>query len=190
MRLTKDVRQQLLEQNDGFTTTSNYSAKNYSEHRRYEIRGGELHILSNSNTSWADSRERSEYVADEEQTHRFLYDNLGLLNQDGVVERAPQRKLKPALDQSNEDAPYRYAEGDEDDEDREIEDKTDFDPNASITPLMAGAALLLAFAGVAVWNNTAKPALDRRRAAREERKAAKGRSQEECTDDPDAVSDG
>lgn len=184
MRLTKDVRRQLLEQNDGFTTTSNYSAKNYSEHRRYEIRGGELHIQSNSNTSWADSRERSEYVADEEQTHRFLYENLGLLNQDGVVERAPQRKLKPALDQSNEDAPNRY------DEDGEIEDKTDFNPDSSITPLVAGAALLLAFAGVVVWNNTAKPALDRRRAAREERKAAKGRFQEERTDDPDALSDG
>lgn len=40
MRLTKDVVQQLLEQNEGFKRTTHYSAKNFSEDRHYEISSG------------------------------------------------------------------------------------------------------------------------------------------------------
>jgi hypothetical protein len=56
MRLTKDVRQQLLDQNEGFTRRTSYSGKNLSEDRLYEIRDGELHVRAAGKTSWADSR--------------------------------------------------------------------------------------------------------------------------------------
>ena len=56
MRLTSDVRQQLLDQNEGFTTSTSYRGNNGSEDRAYEIRGGQLHIRAMGKTSWADSR--------------------------------------------------------------------------------------------------------------------------------------
>ncbi|MGP5022917.1 hypothetical protein ACTXIU_15160 [Glutamicibacter arilaitensis] len=85
MRLTKNVRRQLLEQNEGFSTRTSYSGRNSSEERTYTITGGQLHVIANGNTSWSDSRYTNEFVADEEQTHRFLYDNLDLLDKDGVI---------------------------------------------------------------------------------------------------------
>lgn len=84
MRLTKSVRQQLLEQNEGFKTTTSYSGKNFSEDRTYEIQDGELHIRSRGKTSWADSRFDQQSVADDEQTRRFLRDNLNDLDTDGL----------------------------------------------------------------------------------------------------------
>lgn len=84
MRLTKNVRQQILDQNEGFETTTHNSGKNFSESRRYKISGGELHIRSTGKTSWADSRFDKEYVADEDQTRRFLGNHLYLLNTDGL----------------------------------------------------------------------------------------------------------
>ena len=85
LRLTKDVRRQLLEQNDGFTTKTNYADNNFNEDRTYTIRDSELHIGPDSNTSWADSRRRSEHLADKTETHRFLHNNPGLLDQDDFV---------------------------------------------------------------------------------------------------------
>ena len=84
MRLTKNVRQQLLDQNEGFKTKTSYSGKNSSEDRTYEIQDGELHIRAKGNTSWADSRYDQEFVADDEQTRRFLRDNLNALSTDGI----------------------------------------------------------------------------------------------------------
>mgnify|MGYP003127934978 CR=1 FL=1 len=84
MRLTREVRQKLLELNEGYTTSTSYSSKNSSEDRYYEIRGGELHVRAKGKTSWADSRYDDEFVADEAQTHRFLRDNLYALNTDGI----------------------------------------------------------------------------------------------------------
>ncbi|MEU4290875.1 hypothetical protein AB0E63_21835 [Kribbella sp. NPDC026596] len=84
MRLTRDVRQKLLDQNEGYTTSTSYSGKNSSEDRYYEIRGGQLHVRAKGKTSWADSRYEQEFVADEDQTHRFLKDNLYALNTDGL----------------------------------------------------------------------------------------------------------
>lgn len=84
MRLTSDIRQKLLNQNEGFTTSTSYSGRNSSEDRHYEIRGGELHVRATGKTSWADSRYVEEFVADEDQTHRFLRDNLYALNTDGL----------------------------------------------------------------------------------------------------------
>jgi hypothetical protein len=84
MRLTKKLRQQLLDQNQGFETSTHYSDKNFTEHRQYQIADGELHIRSTGKTSWADSRFSKEHVADEDQTRRFLRDNLGALDTNGL----------------------------------------------------------------------------------------------------------
>lgn len=51
MRLAKKLRQQLLDQNEGFETSTHYSSKNFTEDRHYQIAGGELHIRSTGKTS-------------------------------------------------------------------------------------------------------------------------------------------
>lgn len=84
MRLTKNVRQQILDQNEGFEKTTHYSGKNFTESRHYKISGGELHIRSWGKTSWADSHFDKEFVADEDQTRRFLGENLHALNTEGL----------------------------------------------------------------------------------------------------------
>jgi hypothetical protein len=55
-----------------------------SEDRIYTISGGQLHIRAIGNTSWSHSRYYDEWIADNEETHRFLYNNLGILNTDGI----------------------------------------------------------------------------------------------------------
>lgn len=84
MRLTSEVRQRLLDQNEGFRTETSFSGNNFRESRVYEIRGGQLHIRSVGKTSWADSRFDDEFVADDDQTKRFLRDNLHALNTQGI----------------------------------------------------------------------------------------------------------
>ncbi|MDG9701222.1 hypothetical protein [Streptomyces sp. DH37] len=78
------MRQQLLHQNEDFEVNTSYSGKNITEYRRYRITAGELHIRSSGKTSWADSRFDHEYVATDEQTHRFLREHLAALNADGL----------------------------------------------------------------------------------------------------------
>lgn len=84
MRLTKDIRQRILEQNEGFTKRTNYEGRNSSEQRIYTISGGELHIRAIGKTSWADSRYDDEWVASDDETHRFLYDHKWELNLDEI----------------------------------------------------------------------------------------------------------
>jgi hypothetical protein len=84
MRLTPKVLQQLLAQNEGFETTSHYSGNNFRESRHYKISGGQLRFRSTGKTSWADSRFDKEYLADVEQTKRFVRKFLGSLNTDGL----------------------------------------------------------------------------------------------------------
>ncbi|MGW6021261.1 hypothetical protein [Streptomyces sp. NPDC055099] len=84
MRLTREVRQQLLAQNEGFELETSYEGKNFREYRRYRITGGELRIRSSGKTSWADSRFDNEDLATDEQTHRFLREHLAELNTDGL----------------------------------------------------------------------------------------------------------
>ncbi|MFI8288593.1 hypothetical protein ACIGBL_05550 [Streptomyces sp. NPDC085614] len=84
MRLTAEVRQKLLDQNEGFELQTSSTQKNHTEYRRYRITGGQLHIRESGKTSWADSRYDNEYVATDEQTHRFLYEYQGELNTDGL----------------------------------------------------------------------------------------------------------
>lgn len=84
MRLTKKVREQLMEQNEGFKASTHYSGKNFNESRDYEISGGRVHIRATGKTSWADSRYSKNWVADDEETRRFLYEHKGQLNTDGL----------------------------------------------------------------------------------------------------------
>lgn len=80
MKLTKNIRNKLIELNEGFSTSTHYNAKNIRETRTYRIMNGQLHIRSKGKTSWADSHYDNERIADEKETHRFLKRNLGILN--------------------------------------------------------------------------------------------------------------
>lgn len=84
VRLTRDVRQKILEQNEGFTTKTYYEGNNSREQRVYTISGGVLRIRATGKTSWADSRYDDEWIASDEETHRFLYDNKYKMNLDGI----------------------------------------------------------------------------------------------------------
>jgi hypothetical protein len=84
MRLTESVRRQLLAQNEGFEATTHFDSKNSAWTRRYRIEGGQLRFRETGKTSWADSRYDNEYVADDDQTGRFLREDLGELNTEGL----------------------------------------------------------------------------------------------------------
>ena len=84
MRLTASVRQKLLDLNEGFQWKTYYEGKNFREGRVYLIKGGELLIRASGKTSWADSRFRNEWVADSEETRRFLRKVLDHLNTEGL----------------------------------------------------------------------------------------------------------
>lgn len=85
MRLTKEVRQKLLNQNEGFELKTSNVQKNSTEYRTYRISGGKLYIQSSGNTSWADSHYSYDPIpATDEQTHRFLRQYQGRLNTDGL----------------------------------------------------------------------------------------------------------
>ncbi|MFC5857185.1 hypothetical protein ACFPZI_37175 [Streptomyces chlorus] len=55
-----------------------------SEDTKYSISGGELNIRKTGKTSWADSRFKEKYVADDDQTRRFLRSFLHVLDTDGI----------------------------------------------------------------------------------------------------------
>ncbi|MFE7580759.1 hypothetical protein ACFU5Y_04225 [Streptomyces gardneri] len=82
--MTAAVRQQLLDQNEGFERKTSNEQKNHTEYRTYRISGGQLHIRASGKGAWADSRYDEEYLATEDQTHRFLRKYLGQLNTDGL----------------------------------------------------------------------------------------------------------
>lgn len=84
MYITKKKREKLLKQNDGYSTYSNYSGRNFKEFRRYTIENDCLHVYSKSRTSWADSRSEREWIADEKATNRFLHEHLDELDTSGV----------------------------------------------------------------------------------------------------------
>lgn len=84
VRLTAAVRQQLLDQNEGFTARTFNQQRNSEETRHYRIEGGQLRVRAVGKTSWADSRYDKEYVAPDDETHRFLRKHLHELNRDGL----------------------------------------------------------------------------------------------------------
>lgn len=83
-RLTRDVRQRILDQNEGFTTNTFYKGKNSREERTYTVLGGKLHIHAVGKSSWADSHYNNEWTATDEETHRFLYEHQYEMNLDGI----------------------------------------------------------------------------------------------------------
>lgn len=74
MRFTKNNRQQILNNNEGFQISTYNSQKNFTENRLYTITGGILKVRTTGKTSWADSRYDQTYTydADDEVTKRFL----------------------------------------------------------------------------------------------------------------------
>ena len=84
MRLTKDVRQKLLEQNEGFKRTTYYESNNSYNTNTYTISNGQLTVRSKGDTSWSDSKYDETRICDDAQTHRFLRKNLSDLNTDGI----------------------------------------------------------------------------------------------------------
>lgn len=84
MRLTKDVIEQLLRQNEGFKHVTHYSGKNFAETRCYEIVEGTVKIISSGKTSWADSRFTTATTADLDQVRRFLRSVLHRLDASGL----------------------------------------------------------------------------------------------------------
>ena len=83
-RLTKKNRQRILDQNEGFITNTSYDSRNSSYDRQYTVAEGKLHIRESGKTSWSDSRYDKEWIASDEETHRFLYDNQWKMNTDGI----------------------------------------------------------------------------------------------------------
>ena len=83
-RLTKAVRQKLLESNEGFSKRTYYEGRNSREERFYTISGGQLHIRAIGRTSWADSHYDNKWIASDEEVHRFLYAHQNELNTDEV----------------------------------------------------------------------------------------------------------
>ncbi len=84
MRLTSSARQKILEQNEGFTRKTFSEERNSREERIYTISGGVLHIRSVGKTSWADSRYDKEWVAGDDEAHRFLYKYKSEMNLEGI----------------------------------------------------------------------------------------------------------
>ncbi|SPU37291.1 Uncharacterised protein [Lysinibacillus capsici] len=84
VRLTSSTRQRILEQNEGFTKKTYYDERNSREERIYTISSGALRIRAVGKTSWADSRYDDEWIASDEETHRFLYKYKWEMNLDGI----------------------------------------------------------------------------------------------------------
>ena len=83
-RLTKTIRQKLLDNNEGKSIRTYNKQKNFEEERIYSISGGQLHIREIGDTSWSDSKYDDERIASDEEVHRFLYKFLDELNTDGL----------------------------------------------------------------------------------------------------------
>ena len=83
-RLTKAVRQKLLDQNEGFTRRTYFEGNNSREERIYKISDGQLHVRAIGKTSWADSRYDDSWIASDEETHRFLYNHQHEMDTDGI----------------------------------------------------------------------------------------------------------
>jgi hypothetical protein len=84
MRFTKDVVQKLLNSNEGFAKTTNFSDSNLKETNYYLIQGGKLLIRSVGKTAWADSHYDKNIIANEEQTKRFLKKFIDALKTDSI----------------------------------------------------------------------------------------------------------
>lgn len=85
LRLNDEKRAILLRDNDGYRKTTSYSGKNFSETNTYTIKNGTICVRSQSNTSWADSREDREYQLEPDGVKRFLREHLHELDISGII---------------------------------------------------------------------------------------------------------
>ena len=83
-RLTKAVRQKLLDQNEGFTKRTYFESRNSKSEYIYRISGGKLYKRAVGKGPWADSRYDKSWPANDEETHRFLYKYQHEMNTDGI----------------------------------------------------------------------------------------------------------
>lgn len=84
MRLTKNVRQKILDQNEGFQHRTYYRGRNAERERFYTVSGGQLHIREVGDTSWADSDYDNKWIASDEEVHNFLYEYSWMMNLSGI----------------------------------------------------------------------------------------------------------
>ncbi len=182
LRLDQDVREALLRANEGFTDSTYYSDKNFREQRNYEITDGALHVRSRTKTSWADSRNETEFVADDKATHRFLRERIDVLDTEGVRQEAAVIKAarKAAERAEREARPNDSADValDADSGNAELTDPDLGDEDASVGGVPSNAKWFVAGAlaiGGTVWvaphtkrwwQTKGKPRLDEWRARR------------------------
>ncbi len=176
-RLTETVRQQLLELNDGFERTTHYDGKNFRETRHYTIQDGSLHVRQTGKTSWADSRFDNSYVADPEQTHRFLANYRDVLDWNGVdptrqIERAESESDRVDVDEPiddvdpNAEAPeYPHDFADEKQEHERSDDRASREIAGALVlvGLVVGGVVVAIKYGRPVWNEKVRPAAGRLR---------------------------
>ena len=84
MKLTAEVRKKILEQNEGFTTRTNYEGSNFKGERVYTIADGKLNIRDIGVSFLIDARYNREIDVDENSTKNFLCDYEYKLNLDGI----------------------------------------------------------------------------------------------------------
>lgn len=168
MRLTEAVRQQLLDLNDGFSQTSHYSDRNSDSTMLYTVKDGALHIRESGKTSWADSRYDNSYIADPEQTHRFLAKYRDELDWAGVdpMRTTGKTSVDPPVDEVMPDVVGDEAPDealDEPQDSRTVDETAKEWAVLGVAVLIAGAGLAAYKYGRPIWNERVKPAASRLR---------------------------
>lgn len=80
IRLTKTIRYKILALNEGYIERTYCDSRNHSYEREYKISNGKLQVHETGRTSWADGQYDRKWIADDEETHRFLCTHLWKLN--------------------------------------------------------------------------------------------------------------
>lgn len=84
MRLTKPIRDIILNQNNGFKSRTYFKNRNSERERIYKIVDGILYIREVGKTAWSDSRYDKEWIAESDEIRKFIRDNLLKLNLKGI----------------------------------------------------------------------------------------------------------
>lgn len=72
-RLSKTVRQQLLDQNDGLSFQTHYESRNSRESRTYTVEDGKLLIRARGKGAFGGSQYDNTWTASPDEVHRALY---------------------------------------------------------------------------------------------------------------------
>ena len=71
-RLTKDVVQEILDQNEGFTGTTSFSSRNSSYTNKYRIENGSMLVHSEGKGGYGVGRYEEDYECDIDQVRRAI----------------------------------------------------------------------------------------------------------------------